>query len=166
MRRVKTIAILVLLVILATSLYLGVSGQLGCCDPPAFPVGYAHFAPNSPVTVTISSAFTPTEREDIISAFQDWNSHRTVNGTNIEFGPFLTGETPILQSGHQFVGYDATSTAGAVNRVNSAGYARMYISSFIRNCTPSGCRSLNKGRHSTRNRTCALFGQFYNLSRG
>lgn len=57
------------------------SAKSECCSPPTYPLSSPRFAPNSSVTVTISSAFTATERQSIITAL---------------VLPPLTGETPML----------------------------------------------------------------------
>ena len=98
------------------------SAQSECCDPPTWPPSYPRFARGSDVTVTISSAFTPTERQNIITALQDWNSANDTNGSGVTFlFPPLTGETPVLVSGNQFIGYDP-DRGGAVNVMNPNGF--------------------------------------------
>lgn len=116
-----------------------VSARSDCCNPPTFPLAAPRFARNSSVTVTISSAFTETERQSIITALGDWNTANASNGSGVTFVlPPLTGETPVLVSGNQFIGYDP-NRRGAENPMDSGGYAIMLLGSSIRiGGTPEG----------------------------
>ncbi len=117
-----------------------------CCNPPTYPLSAPRFARNSNVTVTISSVFTPTERQSIITALQDWNSANAANGSGVTFIlPPLTGETPVLASGNQFVGYDP-NRSGAENPMHTDGYAQMLLGTSIRTGgTPEGQAAYTRG---------------------
>lgn len=112
-----------------------IQAQTDCCNPP-FDSTLPRFAPNSNVTVTISSAFTEAERQDIITAFQDWNVANATNGSNIVFSGFVVGESPVLAANNQFVGYDPNGKGVAaqnyVGRDGDSAYGRMYLSPAIR----------------------------------
>ncbi len=124
-----TIAILVgsglLTFYLAGCFFDFVSARSDCCNPPTFPLSAPRFARNTPVTVTISSAFTETERQSIITALGNWNTANAANGSGVTFVlPPLTGETPVRANGNQFIGYDP-NRSGAENPMHQNGYAVM-----------------------------------------
>ncbi len=127
-----------------------VSAQIECCNPPTFPPSIPRFAQNSTVSVTISSAFTPTETQNIIAALQDWNAVNASNGSGVVFGlPPQTGETPVQVNGNQFIGYDP-NPGGGINYINSSSpggaYATMYLGNSIRTGgTPAGREAYTRG---------------------
>lgn len=78
--------------------------QEPCCTPPPNPPGSPRYVANGSIVVTISSAFTPEERADIINAFAAWSGS---NSSGVTFTQFLTGETPVQAGDNQYVGYDS-----------------------------------------------------------
>lgn len=135
-----------LILYLTSCFYDFVSAQSSCCSPPTYPLSSPRFAPNSSVTVTISSAFTATERQSIITALADWNTANAANGSGVMFDlPPLTGETPVLVSGNQFIGYDP-NRSGAENPMHQDGYAVMLLGTSIRTGgTPEGRAAYTRG---------------------
>ena len=107
-----------------------------CCDPARLSPAAAKFAAGAHVTVTISSALTADERADIISGFEDWNRENANNQSAVVYGPFITGEVPILSDNQQFVGYqDPLPGACAQEHINSSGknvYGTMYFAGCMR----------------------------------
>lgn len=68
----------------------GVSyAQSSCCNPPLITprIGWSK---NSNITVTISSAFTESERQAIISAFETWNDNKLANCSNVTYSSYVT----------------------------------------------------------------------------
>ncbi len=116
------------------------SAQTACCNPPLLSPSAGRWPQGAPVTVTISSAFSTAEREDIITAFQDWNAVSQTNGSGVTFVGFQTGNSPTSIANNQFVGYDPDLDLAGINHVSmisgpsgSYSYANMYLSDSIRN---------------------------------
>jgi len=76
---VSTLFLAAILVFFSSSESFWKTAAQSCCNPPPYSLPTHKFPLNSNVVVTISSAFTAAERNDIIAAFLDWNSE---NGTN------------------------------------------------------------------------------------
>ncbi len=110
-----------------------VNAQISCCNPPVDTLS-GKWTANTSVTVTISSAFTSTERQAIVDAFGAWNNNSVSNCSNVTFGGFLTGETPIRQPGNHFVAYDPNlnDNYAAITFTNSRGFARTFLTGRIR----------------------------------
>jgi hypothetical protein len=95
------------------------SAQTSCCTPPIDGF-YDPWSGGNDVTVTISSAFTETERQAIIDAFQDLNVAGFINCSNVTFGGFLTGDSPVQVADNHFVGYDPAGTVAGFTVMNGA----------------------------------------------
>ncbi len=111
-----------------------------CCNPTPLNPAAAKFPAYAHVTVTISSALTADERDDIISGITDWNDNNVLNETYITYGPFLTGETPIEEANNQFVGYQdplpgacaQEHIIGVSNGTSSYVFGKMYFGTCMR----------------------------------
>ncbi len=69
--------------------------QIGCCNPSPYSTPTAAKWPRfATVRVTISTAFTETERQAIVDAFLDWNSANTLNCSGVTFTDFSFSATP------------------------------------------------------------------------
>jgi hypothetical protein len=98
-----------------------VQAQTSCCDPARLSALAGKFPAGAHVTVTLSTALTEAERDDIIAGIQEWNSHNVTNQSAVVYGPFLIGDTPIHQANNQFVGYqDPLPGACAQEHVNTS----------------------------------------------
>ena len=98
-----------------------VLAQTTNCPPLWFPLSYTNrWAKYNTVRLRIDSAFTETERQSIIAAFNEWNDNRTLNcsyvtfdtnSNNIEIADEqATSESEITLS--HWVGFDPSTPSG------------------------------------------------------
>lgn len=128
------IAIGAALLIIISNSGLRIKAQSQCCNPPTLSPAAGKFPQNSDVVVTISSAFTDEERNDIIIAFSDWNGANESNGSGIHYTQFLTRDTPVQSGNNQFVGFDPDLTLAGQNHLSGVGNS--FYATILRRSRP------------------------------
>ena len=150
---VMTALVSLLATLIVTSLLISppVKAQIICCNPPTSPLGTARWSKGATVTVTISTDFTPTERDAIVTAFQAWNNFRSTNCSGVTFVGFqssATAPSPSANNVHWVYYGGVGPTAGQTDARSGTGYvnAKTVLYSSIRsNNTPDALVSFIKG---------------------
>lgn len=122
------------------TLQITVFAQIACCQPPKLSIP-GHWAQNTPVRVKISQDFTDTERQSIQGAFEDWNTYKSLNCSNVTFSGYdiTSNDFPTISENNTFyVRYEDTE-GGA------AGYTFLSVGSGIDNAKTTLYHNIRNG---------------------